>query len=92
LSCALSISDLLPRGKEEERETTEAMRTQVFSHALWFYKLTFFFLTKICKPGVQTDAVLEMKRELCELTVRRLFRKHLTLLEEKNGECVNSHV
>lgn len=37
-------------------------------------------------------AVLEMKRELCELTVRRLFRKHLTLLEEKNGECVNSHV
>ena len=38
------------------------------------------------------EVVLEMNRELCELTVRRLFRKHLTLLEEKNGECVNSHV
>lgn len=68
------------------------MRIQVFNHALWFYKLTFFFLTKICKPGVQTDAVLEMNRELRELSVRRLFRKHLILLEEKNGECVNSHL
>ena len=68
------------------------MRIQVFSHALWLYKLMFFFLTKICKPGVQTDAVLEMNRELREYTVRRLFRKHLTLLKEKNGECVNSHL
>ena len=68
------------------------MRIQVFSHALWLYKLMFFFLTKICKPGVKTDAVLEMNRELREYTVRRLFRKHRTLLKEKNGECVNSHL
>lgn len=37
------------------------------------YKLTFFFLTKICKPGVQTDAVLEMNENFIELSVREII-------------------
>lgn len=36
------------------------MGIEVVPYALWSYQLPFFLLTKIFKPGVQADTILEM--------------------------------